>query len=277
MLMCSVVILATWPCSAAAQDVIEPDRPDLTNGSHLVGTGVVQFEVGAIYTRRSDEGHTLGSPLTVRIGVSDWFEARAGFDGLLHAADADGTTATGLGNIQVAAKIRLLREADGRARMSVSPQINVPTASADKRLGSGELDVVVTELAGLDLGQVARIDINYAIGSVGGGRGEARFAQQFMSASLSASTGHWSPYLEVFRISRDRPDGTPIVSMNTGVLYAIAPRLVVDGGVIFGLSADAPPFAVVGGLSTAIGGLHTHTPSEARGLLTSISAFPGRD
>ena len=269
--------LAIWPGAAAAQDTIEPDRPDLTNGSHLVGTGVVQFEAGALYTRHTDEGHLLGSPVTVRIGVRDWFEARAGFDGLVHAAEADGTSVTGPGNIQVGAKIRLLREPDGRARVSLAPQVNVPTASADNGLGSGQPDVVVTELAGFDLGRELRIDTNYAIGSIGGGRGAPRFAQQFMSASLGLSAGHWNPYFEVFRISRDHPDGTPIVSINTGALYAIAPRLVVDCGVMFGLSAEAPPFAVFGGFSTAIGGLHAHTHSAAQRLLISTSTLPGRD
>jgi hypothetical protein len=270
------VIIAIWPCPAAAQAAIEPDRPDLTNGAHLVATGVVQFEVGAIDTRRAN-GHIVGSPLTVRIGVSDWFEARAGFEGLLHAVDADGLTATGPGNIQVAAKIRLLRESDGRARVSLSPQLTVPTASAEKGLGSGHRDVVVTELAGVDLGRVARVDINYAIGSIGGGGGEPRFAQQFLSASLGASAGHWNPYFEMFRISRDHAEGSSIVSMNTGMLYTIAPRLIVDGGVIFGLSADAPPFALFGGFSTAIGGLHTQTGSAVRRPLISTSTFPGRD
>src|SRR4051812_23283621 len=69
---------------------IDPDRPDLTNSAHLVDPGFVQFEVGGIYTRESDERRISGSPVGVRIGVRHWIEARVGFDGVLRSVEPEG-------------------------------------------------------------------------------------------------------------------------------------------------------------------------------------------
>ena len=87
-----------------------------------------------------------------------------------------------------------------------------------------------------------QIDLNYA-GAIGVGDGETRFAQHVTSASLSmAADAHWNPYVEPIRVSRDRPDGGPLVSINTGAVFLIGPRLAVDAGIVLGLTEDAPAF-----------------------------------
>jgi hypothetical protein len=92
----------------------------------------------------------------------------------------------------------------------------------------------------------------------------------------------------MFRISRDSPDGTQNVAINTGVLYVLKPRLAVDGGMAFGVSDDAPAFAAFGGFSIALGGLSgaaqqtkpvpTAPPatSAARRGYGATSRFPNR-
>src|SRR6058998_3732567 len=94
---------------AGAQEAVEPDRPDVTNGTHIVDIGLLQIEIGGLYTHAAARTHAFGSPLTARIGVTDWLEARFGTDGVL--AQSDGVTrASGIGNTQLGAKLRLWSE-----------------------------------------------------------------------------------------------------------------------------------------------------------------------
>src|SRR2546428_9080066 len=92
------VILAA--ASAHAQEAIEPDRPDVTNGTHIVDIGLLQIEIGGVYTHVALGQHAFGTPVTARVGLLEWFEARVGTDGLLLQTDENGRN-TGLGNIQL--------------------------------------------------------------------------------------------------------------------------------------------------------------------------------
>ncbi len=122
-----------------AQQAIEPDRPDVTNGTHIVGTGLLQIEFGGLFTRGAGSASAFGSPFTARVGVLEWLEARIGTDGLLTQADDSGRV-TGIGNTQLGAKLRLWADPGGVPVLSILPTINLPTASADKGLGSGVAD-----------------------------------------------------------------------------------------------------------------------------------------
>ena len=71
-----VQVLATAACvivptGLQAQDTIEPDRPDVTNGTHIVDIGLLQFEVGTVYTRAGRTQHGFASPITGRVGLTD--------------------------------------------------------------------------------------------------------------------------------------------------------------------------------------------------------------
>ena len=62
--------------------------------------------------------------------MRDWLEAQVGSDGLLTQTDM-GEHATGVGNVRLGAKIRLLaRSRPTVARFSILPLVSLPTASA---------------------------------------------------------------------------------------------------------------------------------------------------
>src|SRR5258708_37833936 len=61
----------------------EPDRPDVTNGTHIVDVGLLQIELGGVFNRTGDGRHNTGTPVTARLGLTDWLEARVGGDGFL--------------------------------------------------------------------------------------------------------------------------------------------------------------------------------------------------
>src|SRR5207245_4824862 len=206
-----------------------------------------------LYTHVVAGQHNIGSPFTARVGITEWFEARVGTDGLLSQVDS-GSRATGFGNVQLGAKLRLWADPGGIPVLSILPTVNLPTASAEKGLGSGDADYTVALLTGTDFLKRAHIDVNYGIGAIGAGGGQPHFVQHLVSASASVSAGeHWDPYAEVFWFSRQDVGGGGMTAIELGAIYTINPRLALDGGAQFGLSRAAPNLAVFGGVSLVLG------------------------
>jgi Putative MetA-pathway of phenol degradation len=235
------------------EEPLEPDRPDVTNGTHIVGTGLLQIEIGGLYARPAPGARTFASPMTARIGLFDWLEGRIGTDGFLIQTDGE-AHATGMGNVQIGAKLRLWADQGGVPVLSILPTVNLPTASSERRLGSGDADYTLAVLTGSDIGMRGHIDINYGIGSIGTGGGRPHFVEHLVSVSASfAATTRWDPYFESYWFSRQEADGGAVTAIDTGAIYTASPRLAFDGGVQFGVSRAAPDIAAFGGISFVVG------------------------
>jgi hypothetical protein len=234
-------------------ETIEPDRPDVTNGTHIVDIGLLQIEIGGLYTHPTAGQRAFGTPFTARIGLLDWFEARIGTDGLL-LQTGDSGRVSGLGNLQLGAKLRLWAEPGGLPVLSILPTINVPTASADKGLGSGDADYTVAMLTGTDIGRHWHVDVNYGIGAIGAGGGQPHFVQHLVSVSTSvAASDNWNPYVEAFWFSRQAADTGAMAAIDAGAIYELGARFAVDGGLQIGVNHNAPGLAAFGGLSMIVG------------------------
>lgn len=265
------IVDAQNPVTAVGeQDSLEPDRPDVTNGTHIVDVGLLQIEVGGLWSRVGAGRHNAGTPTMVRLGLTEWLEARVSGDGFLSVTDASGSQ-SGFGNVQLGAKLRLWSDPGGVPVLSILPTINLPAASESKGLGSGKADFTVAVLTGTDFLTRGHLDINYGIGRIGVGSGLPRFTQHLLSWSASAELpGPVTPYAEGFWFSRQDPDGGRVVALDTGAIYVINPRLAVDGGIQFGVTEAAPSLAAFGGLSIVLGnvlgdhGVHARQRQTAR-------------
>jgi hypothetical protein len=241
------------PEVAAPVVPIQPDRPDVTNGTSIVDVGLLQVEAGVQHLWVAPSQHSVGTPISFRVGIFEWLEARVSMDGFLRQTDAL-SSVSGVGNVQLGAKIRLFAEPGGIPVVSILPAINLPVASASKGLGSGDTDVSLVFLTGTDLGQTSHVDINYGIGAMGAGQGRPHFAQHLVSVSFSHSlTEQLSPYVETYWFSRQDPDGGRVFSVDAGLIQALSARLAVDGGFTVGLTRAAPHEAIFGGLSIIVG------------------------
>ena len=239
----------------SAQEQIEPDRPDVTNGTHIVDIGLLQIEMGGLYTRAGAGQRSLGSPFTARAGLTEWLEARVGTDGLLIATDGI-TRHAGLGNTQLGAKLRLWADPGGVPVLSLLTTVNLPTADRDKDLGSGDADYTLAVLTGTDVGRHWHVDVNYGIGSIGAGNGRPHFAQHLASVSTSvAASDNWNPYIEAFWFSRQEVDGGAIVAMDAGAIYELGSRFALDGGLEFSRRGSTTNVAAFGGLSMVVGNI----------------------
>jgi hypothetical protein len=263
-LMFTARLAAAQNVSVPIPEPLEPDRPDITNGTHIVGTGLLQIEFGGVFTRDNSRSRSFGSPITARLGVLEWLELRVGSDGLLTQTDETGD-ASGIGNTQLGAKLRLWADPGGVPVVSFLPTVNLPTADAGRGLGSGSADYTIAVLTGTDLGRHAHVDVNYGIGAIGTGKDHPHFTQHLASVSFSdAVSDNWNPYVEAYRFSRQDIDAGAVAAIDAGAIYQIGARYALDGGIQFGLTSDAPGFAVFGGLSFIVGDVFGSHGAEAR-------------
>jgi hypothetical protein len=251
--LCVICVSAAARAQEPPREAIEPDRPDVTNGTHIVDIGLLQIEIGGLYTHTGVDQHAVGTPFTARAGLFEWLEARIGTDGLLTQTDGF-TSVVGIGNVQVGAKLRLWADPGGVPVLSILPTVNIPAASVEKGLGSGVADYTLALLTGTDIGRHAHVDVNYGIGAIGVGDREPRFIQHLVSVSASdAISDNWNPYFEAFWFSRQDAGGAAVTAVDGGAIYELGSRYAVDGGVQIGISRNAPAFAAFGGISIIVG------------------------
>jgi hypothetical protein len=261
---------STTPPAIEDAGNLEPDRPDVTNGTHIVDVGLLQIELGGLFSRSGASRHNLGTPVTLRVGLTDWLEVRVGSDGVLSSTDLQGSQ-TGMGDIQLGAKLRLWASPGGLPVLSILPTINLPSTSESKGLGSGQSDFTVALLTGSDVLTRGHVDVNYGFGLIGAGVGLSRFPQHLVSLSASAEIpGPITPYAETFWVSRQEPGGGSVTAIDAGAIYVINPRFAFDGGIQGGLSMDAPSLSIFGGVSMVVGnilgehGVHARQRNAAR-------------
>ena len=234
---------------SAASEPIDADRPHVGTGTHVVAPGEVQFELGGQW-QRSTNMRTFASPALVRIGLTDRVEARIASDGIL-MRDAAGARERGIGNAQLGVKIRLLGSTE-EPFLSVMPAVNLGLASRDKGLGSGESDTTVTLLAGHALGRGFHGEANYGVGSIGDPAG--RFPQHLLTgAVVHQSTSRLQTYVEAAWWSRQERNNNGVSFIDYGVIFALAPRVLIDGGAFTGVTKATPDYGLFTGLSFAVG------------------------
>jgi hypothetical protein len=75
-----MALLVAAPALASDDDLIDPDRPDVTFSPNPVGKGRVQVETGMFYRRTSQAGaaaeRRISAEATRRVGVTENLELR---------------------------------------------------------------------------------------------------------------------------------------------------------------------------------------------------------
>jgi hypothetical protein len=250
--MITAILLAV---ALTGQDTaIDADRPHVGTGPHVVDRDEIQVEVG-VQWQQSPEVRTFGSPALLRIGLGGRIEIRVSSDGLL-ARHELANDAYGLGNAQVGAKIRLLGGRD-EPFFSVMPTVNLGVASRDKGLGAGATDVTLTWLAAKEAIPRVHLEGNYGTGAIGDLGGH--FIQHLITAAVvHQTTARIQTYVEAAWWSRQERVGSAVSFVDYGIIVALRPRLLIDGGAFSGITSATPDWGVFSGVSFAFGGSDFH-------------------
>ena len=88
------------PVAAPGTVVDLPANNDVNDGTDNTDVGLLQVEVGGVFTRSDATAHGEGTPLTFRYGAFEWLELSAGTDGYLWQRASDTGPAAGVGRRQ---------------------------------------------------------------------------------------------------------------------------------------------------------------------------------
>ena len=223
-LLCAPPVFAQTVPATPEDSEINTDRPDFTESSAVVGTGVIQLEAG--FTSGSDhadgvETNDIRFPqMLLRIGLAKRFELRVVADGLVtDSVRPDGQPSqrtSGYSAITLAGKY-VLRQSDDGLALAVIPILAIPTGSGPFE-GSVNPTVKLTWAHGLPAGFDVSGNIN--LGSV--------------SNNLAPK---WDAFWEIVG-SFD--SGDCACTFDTGVSHILGHNLELDVEAGWGLTSSAP-------------------------------------
>ncbi len=246
---------AVSPSPEDVENELDPDRPDVTNGTHIVPLALAQLELGGQYSRVT-QGEEVGTPVALRVGLLEWLEGRIETDALsVSAPQAGGTepaaSQTSFGGLGVGAKLRMWGAPGWPPVIDLMPDVTLPVG------GQPGTTFTLRVATGTDFGEHYHVDFNYGIGTIASDLG--RFSQHLLSVSGTRELGpHASPYAEVYWYSKDQASGRPWLSSDVGLVYTLSDRYAVDGGVELGMTAAAPHPSVFGGMTVIVGEVKGH-------------------
>ena len=242
-------------------DFIVPSRPTVSNPAEFQKPGVLQLEVG-YNANFSASGIYLQQdmPMALRFAVNKRLLLE--FDGDSPSSQTvAGMRTTGAGDSQLEVQVMLQHEKESRPGFSVAYYIKLPTADSTKGLGTGRVDHEFIALVSKKIGGTT---VDFNAGFLSSGRttenGHASSGQGALAVSHNLTKrvgiqGELSGY--------SRNDAQPAAMLALGaVTYQINRRVVLDTGLRFGLTPDAPRSGVFAGLTLGISDLYKHRNSR---------------
>jgi len=166
-----LVLLVAFGGFAQAQTIVS-DRPTQAVSSSIIATGSIQVEggVGAGFVPEGlkNRNQILAPTVLVRYGLSDYFELRMKTQFESHSSPLDLKRTSGMADLQIGTKIRLLDKEDSDTKVAWLTQVVIPTGSRgiseDIFKGINRLSIshVITESInlGYNFGFNYRPDIN---------------------------------------------------------------------------------------------------------------------
>jgi hypothetical protein len=236
-------------------DFIVPARPTASNPAEFQRPGVLQLEYGFSGNWRAPGGASeQDTPLALRFAVGRRLLLEVDTDSPL-SQSGGGERETGAGDTQLGAQA-VLRHEDARGPgVALAYYVKLPTASASEGLGTGRFDHYALALLSRKLGETT-FDFNAVYLNAGRttDAGRASSAQAAVAASRGV-TKRFGLQGELSGMTRN--DAQPGALFTLGVAtYQVNRRLVLDCGMRFGLTSEAPRIGVVAGLTVGVAQLY---------------------
>jgi len=233
-----------------------PSRPTVTNSTETTQCGVAELEYGL--ERQWPGNGTNRDDLTggLRFGILPNLDFHWSSADFLHVMDANGDR-TGFGDTWLGAKYRFLNQSKFRPSLGFFYQVKVPSGSVVKGLGSGQVDHSFAFLISKD---IRRIHFDFNAIPLLAGRPEGTGFDHNTGLALSGAapvTRRLGFVMEGYGYTSLNAEGPAFASLMAGVTYEVNPRFVLDSGVDFGVTHDAPHKRVWIGATYAVANVYS--------------------
>lgn len=251
--LCCLVLIAACAAPSASwvegQDVTAtPQRPTFAKNTSTTVQGTVEAEFGLL----RDPGDLFDTPTTFKYGLSERGELFIGLSPF-RVVELPGDDGEGFGDILLGWRQRFLENSDDGTSLAWQAALKLPTADEDEGLGSGELDGFIAGI--LTVSQDTWSTTGFAqFGLLGELDGSGVDHQEALSGVFdyglkNTNTGLLAELAAVFTPERDLEEVFTILGVNWSPL----PGVVLDTGVLLGLSSDAPDFQYFIGFTRNLG------------------------
>jgi hypothetical protein len=238
-------------------DFIVPSRPTVSNPAEFQRPGVLQLEFGFNSDFRAPSNTSEEDfPLALRFAVSRRVLFEVDLDSPL-SQKVSGRRQTSGGDTQVGIQFVLQHEKETRPGIALAYYIKLPSASETKGLGTGRVDHNFIGLMSKKVrGTTVDFNVIYLLAGRTTDSGRASSGQAALAASHDL-TKRWGLQGEISGFSHN--DAQPGAMFALGaVTYQVNRRLVVDSGMRFGLTRDAPRYGLFMGMTAGLADFYRH-------------------
>lgn len=243
-------------------DFIVPARPTVSNPAEFQRPGVLQLEYGFDGNWRArDFDSQQDTPLALRLAVTRRLLFELDTDSPFSQKEG-GVRETGAGDTQLGAQVVMRREDARGPGFALAYYVKLPTASESKGLGTGRFDHYALALLSKKIDETT-FDFNAVYLNAGRttDSGRASSAQAAFAASRDV-TQRFGLQGELSGMTRSDEQEGALFALGVAT-YKVNRRLVLDCGVRFGLTREAPRVGAVAGLTVGVARLfHRRHASE---------------
>jgi hypothetical protein len=228
--------------------VVIPERPTVATHAHTVAPGWIEIEAGVEGDRFADRSRGESAVTTTKLGLTSHTQLGLTLNALNPNVP---TGSTGLGDLLVALKWRLLDSAPWLGDFGLEPGLKLPTAGAGGRgTSTGTTDGSLLLISSHAFGPVS-LDLNVG-GTVRSGDGSAAPTRATLwTAALGLPVaGDVGLAAELFGLpGTSGPAGSPpLVAVLLGPTWTPRPWLELDAGTIVPVTGPEPHALYAGGV-----------------------------
>jgi hypothetical protein len=241
-------------------DFIVPARPGISNPAEFQKPGVLQVEYGYDATFRAEDFRLQQvAPIALRFAATRRLLLELDLDTVRSETDDAGTRTTGVGDTSIGVQAVALHDTEEHPALAFAYYLKLPSASEAKGLGSGRVDHKIIALVSKKFGETD-MDFNAAYlieGRMGASGfitgGQAAFALSHDFENNFGIQGELS--------GQTKDDAQPPGLYALGAFtYKVNRRLVLDSGMRFGLTHDAPRIGVFAGMTVGVADFYRRKP-----------------
>jgi hypothetical protein len=223
----------TTPAAAPAQeDLINPDRPGIADGSNVIGPRHFQIEMGIQYENHDTTtgvDRFLFVPTLLRFGVSSRFEFRIETNSAYSHEYFGGESSVGYSPVSIGAKYHFL-DGDGQKKPSVGVIARVFPPSGSANFGSNVTQGDVRLAVDQDIAPKSlwSINPNIGFGIYDAGNGNTFVAGLFAATLNYNPTSHLNFFVDTGVQSPDEYAGKTSTIVDAGVAIILGSNVQLD-------------------------------------------------
>lgn len=254
----SLAVVLGWACGAAAASAADnepaatPFRPTVASGANLSAPGWLEVEFGGQWQGGQETPRRDSLPYLLKYSLNERYALLVGGEARVRLEPPGASTVSGRGDTTLAVKYRAPDRWEG-VTLGLEAGVKLPTAVDGA--GSGERDLSVKAIHGLDLPAGWHLDTNLAATHLGEKLPGTSTTQWAWAAALSHPVGEsWTVAAD---LSGTRQAGVPSTLQLLGAAsHVVSPRVVIDAGLAAGLNRHTPRWTAFAGVTVLLGRLN---------------------